>query len=276
MLVRQSRSQGGRLSPAEVGERIAFVEQVMGLPWSVHLRGPGARRAGTSALVGEAFRELHRLDSVFSTYRPDSDVSRIGRGELRVDDADPDVAEVLALAQLAEQRTGGLFSVHLPDGHGRTRFDPSGIVKSWAAERAFAMLDALPDDLCLNAGGDVVVRTRTAVQAAQPWQVGIERPDGSGILAVLPLVGGAVATSGTGARGAHLVDPRAGRPAEALAQVSVSGPSLLWADVLATAAFVHGKEAISWLQGQLGYQGLAVHLEGTISATAGSTFTRAG
>ena len=127
----------------EVPDRVAFVEQVMGLPWSVHVRGPNARAAGTAALVREAFTELRRLDAVFSTYRSDSDVSRIGRGDLRVEDADPDVAAVLALARLAEQRTDGLFRVRLPDGRGGFTFDPSGIVKSWAAERAFTMLDGL-------------------------------------------------------------------------------------------------------------------------------------
>ena len=86
---------------------------------------------------------------------------------------------------------------------------------------------------------------------------------------MLPLRRGAVATSGTSARGAHLVDPRTGRPAVALAQVSVTGPSLMWADVLATAAFVRGPDATSWLRAQLGYQGLVVHLDGSLTASAG-------
>ncbi|WP_426566770.1 FAD:protein FMN transferase [Angustibacter sp. McL0619] len=252
-------------------DRAAYVEQVMGMPWSVHVRGPNARRADTAVLVREAFTELHRIDAVFSTYRPDSDVSRIGRGELTLEDADPDLADVHALALLAQQRTNGLFRVHLPDARGRVRFDPSGIVKGWAAERAFAMMRVLPDDVCLNAGGDVVVRTsRTGPEEdRRTWQVGIERPGGGGVLTVLPLDQGAVATSGVGARGAHLVDPRIGRPALALAQVSVTGPSLMWADVLATAAFVRGPDATEWLQAQVGYQGLVVQLDGSLSATPG-------
>ena len=84
-----------------------------------------------------------------------------------------------------------------------------------------------------------------------------------------------MATSGTSARGAHLVDPRTGGPAGALAQVSVTGPSLLWADVLATAAFVRGATR-DWLRTQLGYEGLVVRLDGSVIASARWPITRPG
>ena len=49
---------------------------------------------------------------------------------------------------------------------------------------------------------------------------------------------GAVATSGTAARGAHLYDPLTGTFVERTGSVTVVGPSLMWADVWATALFV--------------------------------------
>jgi thiamine biosynthesis lipoprotein len=45
---------------------------------------------------------LREVDAVFSTWRPDSPVSRLGRGEITLDDCPPEVAEVLALGELAE------------------------------------------------------------------------------------------------------------------------------------------------------------------------------
>ena len=49
---------------------------------------------------------------------------------------------------------------------------------------------------------------------------------------------GAVATSGSAARGAHVVDPRTGRGITRSGSATVVGPELLWADVWATAAWV--------------------------------------
>src|SRR5947209_6334834 len=101
--------------------RVAFVEQVMGLPVSVHVRGPQARAQHVADAVQRAFALLHEADARFSTYRPDSEVSRIDRGELTPADASPVLREVLALADRARQATGGLFDVRLPGPHGAPR-----------------------------------------------------------------------------------------------------------------------------------------------------------
>jgi FAD:protein FMN transferase len=55
--------------------RGAWVEQVMGMPVSVHLRGATLPR-WRPAFLGEVFGELHRIDALLSTYRPDSQISR--------------------------------------------------------------------------------------------------------------------------------------------------------------------------------------------------------
>jgi thiamine biosynthesis lipoprotein len=52
---------------------------------------------------------------------------------------------------------------------------------------------------------------------------------------------GGVATSGTAARGAHLYDPNAQTLVDRRGSVTVVGPSLMWADVWATALFVGPK-----------------------------------
>lgn len=236
----------------------SWVEQVMGMPASVLLRGDDLDAA--EALVAEAFLELHRIDAVFSTYRDDSDISRIRRGELAADDADPMVAEVLLLCQQARTATDGWFDVDLPGG-----LDPSGLVKGWAIERVLDRLSELPTvDVCVNVAGDVAVRT-----SGIPFVAGIEDPrDRSALVATVSLVTGGLATSGTAARGAHIVDPRTGQPATGPASISVLGPSLMWADVYATAAFAQGGrlDEVPWLSP---YDALVVHSDGMIQTTAG-------
>jgi thiamine biosynthesis lipoprotein len=247
--------------------RAAYVEQVKGLPVSVHVRGPRPRADPAAAAVEAAFGELRRADALFSTYRRDSQVSRINAGLLRLDDAHEDVHEVLHLAARAETLTAGLFSVRLPRPGGNPVLDPSGVVKGWAAARAFDVLRNLEDhDVCLNAGGDVVVRT---LDGWPGWRVGIEQPGSRGLLGVLEARAGAVATSGTAARGHHLVDPRDGSVADGLASMTVVGPSLLWADVLATAAFVRGADAVIWLRRFPGYAGVSLERTGHLDVSQG-------
>lgn len=248
--------------------RAGFVEQIMGMPISIHVRGERARGDDVAQAVARVFAELREVDALFSTYRPDSEVSRIGAGALDPLAAHPLVLEVVSLAVIARERTGGLFDVNLPGPTGRV-FDPSGLVKGWAVDRAARHLLALADaDFCLNAGGDVVVGCTTP--DAAPWRIGVEDPrPGGTLVGVLERRSGAVATSGTAARGAHLVDPRDGSRPGALLSVTVVGPSVTWADVLATAAFVRGTDAVDWLAGQIGYQALVVHADGRVQHSPG-------
>jgi len=58
----------------------------------------------------------------------------------------------------------------------------------------------------------------------------------------------AVATSGTAHRGDHLVDARTGRPPAGVASVTVVAAALSWADIDATAAYAHGRDAARWLR----------------------------
>ncbi len=226
------------------------VGHVMGLPVSLALRGRHADDEAGRAAWAAVMAELSEVDRVFSTYRTDSVVSRLGRGELGLADAPPEVHEVLALGRRAEEESGGAFSVHLPVDPARPlerRLDPSGVVKGWAAERASRHLAALADtDFCLSAGGDVVGR---AAPSRAPWRIGIEDPhDPTRVVAVVPLRHGAVATSGTARRGAHLVDARTGLAPVGLSSVTVVGPSLTWADIDATAAYAQGSRAAAWLR----------------------------
>jgi FAD:protein FMN transferase len=252
--------------------RRAWVEQIMGLPVSVHLRGPDVAGTVVTDRVAAFFAELRAVDARFSTYRPDSEISRMNRGELEPAESDPTVREVIGLCARARERTAGFFDARaLPLPSGGVGFDPSGLVKGWAVERAARHLAALDGyDWCLNAGGDVLL---FAAPAWPAWRVGIEDPaDPSRLLRVLNRTDGAVATSGTAHRGTHIVDPNTGRPPTAQVRaVTVTGPSLLWADVYATAAVARGHGALAWLADVDGYEAMLVDADGRVHATPGWT-----
>ncbi|WP_431985962.1 FAD:protein FMN transferase [Streptomyces griseoflavus] len=239
----------------------------MGTVFSLDVRGgePGTVRAA----VREAVAGLHRVDEVFSTYREDSQISRLARGELGVEECDPEVAEVLALAAEAERVSEGWFSAR----H-RGRLDPTGIVKGWATERAARRLAAAgASGVSVNGGGDV--QLLGAPGAGRPWRVGVSDPLRPGGLAAVVSAAGAdevaVATSGTAERGDHIVDPRTGRPAVTdLVAVTVVAPRLTWADCWATAAFAMGsREGLRWLESLPGVEGLLITAGDEVRCTGG-------
>jgi FAD:protein FMN transferase len=244
--------------------RRSWVEQIMGLPISILARGDRAESAAAEAAAGAVFADLIEIDRVFSPYKANSAVSRLARGEVAWIELDPVVLDVAERCTQARQLTDGLFDADRPGGG----WDPSGLVKGWAAELAARRLRRVRDvDWCLNAGGDVIVLCPSGL----PFTVGIQDPRDPGqVVAAVSRADGAVATSGTAARGAHLYDPRTGgRAMSRWSSVSVSGPSLEIADVLATAAFVAGDEWPAVLDRVRGYEGLGVLPDGSLSETAG-------
>ncbi|HEY6749434.1 MAG TPA: FAD:protein FMN transferase [Mycobacteriales bacterium] len=230
-------------------DRTVHVEHCMGTVFSIDVRDPGDWTGAIADVVGW----LHHVDAVFSTYRPGSDVSRLRRRELRLADADPDVAVVLDLCAAVQWETGGHFSA-LAGG----RIDPTGLVKGWAVEAASRRLRAHGSSRhAVNGGGDIQLAGEAG--PGRPWTVGISDPHDRG--RVLTTVSGrdfAVATSGTAERGAHLTDPFTGRPVTHLAAATVTGPSLTRADAYATAAFVLGRPALAWIDTVPGHAALLV------------------
>ncbi|MCE1180154.1 MAG: FAD:protein FMN transferase [Micrococcales bacterium] len=238
-----------RIAPAGITQapsRKAWVEQLMGMPISIHVKAIDVERPEIRAAVANAFDHLRQVDRVFSAWRADSDLLRMRRGELAVEDAHPWLTEVIDLCAEAELRTGGLFTSTLPDPSGQDPtgelfFDPTGLVKGWAIAGAAAYLQTLHQvSFCVNAGGDLLVGTgRGMDRGTDSWRVGVQDPlDGLRLARVLTVSEGAVATSGTAARGAHVLDPATGRRITRPGSATVYGPDIMWADIWATALFV--------------------------------------
>lgn len=239
----------------------------MGTVFSFDVRGgdPGAVRAALS----EAVAGLHRADEVFSTYRDDSEISRLGRGELTVEECCAEVSEVLALGEEAARVSDGWFSTSYAG-----RLDPTGIVKGWAVERAARCLVAAgASGVSVNGGGDVQLWGVPGPE--RPWRIGVSDPlRPGGLAAVISAAGAselAVATSGTAERGTHIVDPRTGRPAVTdLVAVTVVAPTVTWADCWATAAFAMGsRDGLRWLEALPGVEALLITAGDEVRCTGG-------
>jgi thiamine biosynthesis lipoprotein len=100
--------------------------------------------------------------------------------------------------------------------------------------------------------------------------VAVEDPrDRSRTLRTLELRTGAVATSGTAARGKHIVDPVTGAAPEGLLSATLIGPKLTWADIYATAAFVKGAAALPWIATLPDHAGILVGTDGRVSTISG-------
>lgn len=219
----------------------AWVEHIMGIPVSVHVRAGDLDRTDISVGVQAVFEELDRADTVFSTWRADSELMRWRRGDLALRDAHPTMRTVMDLCDAATSATGGLFTTNLVGPDGGAGWDPTGLVKGWAVGEAAKNLRTLEhSQFSINAGGDIVCgRGTDSADLTSPWNIGIEDPTNrSRIAHVIPVVEGALATSSSAARGAHIIDPRTGIGVVHPRSTTVTGPDLVWADVWATAAFI--------------------------------------
>lgn len=236
---------------------IRRVEHCMGTVFSVDIRGDDV----PDSAVDNAIHWLHRMDAMFSTYRPDSEISRLDRREITLADCSPEVHEVFSLVAEISRDSGGYFSPAVND-----HLDPSGIVKGWAIEKASTILrDAGSTTHAVNGGGDVQLIGLSS--PGQPWTIGVASPFHPRTLAATitgPNTGAdfAVATSSTAERGLHVVDPFTDQPVTALASITLTGERLTAVDAYATAALAMGAKARDWIEELRGIEAFAVTADG--------------
>ena len=143
--------------------------------------------------------------------------------------------------------------------------DLGAVAKGLAIDMAARELKTF-EDYAIDAGGDLYVAGRGPDGA--PWSIGIRHPRRDDqLIDSLQVSNLAVCTSGdyerkdsedSEYRGHHLLDPRTGVSANAVASVTVVAPTAMAADALATAAFVLGPiDGIRLLERQ-GVDGLMV------------------
>ncbi len=228
------------------------VEQIMGTAISLDVRDADV----TPSALDDAFEYLRLVDDRFSTYKPESEVSRLGRGEIQESECSPELREVLELCEQVRRDTEGYFDIraHRADGG----MDPSGLVKGWSLEKAGRILEAAGAlNYCINGGGDIVARGEAA--PGQAWRIGIRHPMiADRLAAVLAVRDGSIATSGAYERGEHVRDPFTKLAPSGVLSITVVGPSLTFADAYATAALAMGPTGLAWVAGRPGYEGCVV------------------
>jgi len=191
--------------------------------------------------IDQAEELFIHIDETFSTWKPDSVISRLRRGEIDIESCSDEVKSVWNACGVAREISGGAFDPWIVEGG----FDPSGYVKGWAADRACDIFVGLGIESCLiNAGGDLAMRGgRAEGEEFVPWEISIRNPENVGeIVHSLFMRDGAVATSGTYEKGAHIRDPFTGLIALGATSATVWGPDGGMADALATAIVVTGKD----------------------------------
>ena len=187
---------------------------------------------------------LH-VDEVFSTYKPDSVISKLRRREISIESVSDEVKDVWNRCASAREITEGAFDPWAVDGG----FDPSGLVKGWAADKcAEIMLEFGAKHVQINAAGDLSLRGgHFDGQNVVPWSIGVVNPENrEEIVQVFNIFDGSIATSGTYERGAHIRDPHTGLIAIGARSATVIGPDGALTDALATALMVEGRDGAIW------------------------------
>lgn len=259
--------------PQTIQTAFDHVEECMGTTFRFAGRSP-LSEVETANVIATACEILHEADRTFSLYKPESPLSRLARGETSVRELPPVVEEIWNECDAWQKTTDGWFSAMTP----QNTFDPSGVVKTWAAKRAAEYVEqAGITDFTLNAGGDVWLAAGLTVE--RDWRIAISKPISiasadHGILTVIDLKNTgyrAMATSGSAERGEHIWNPKApGKTAPTeLVQVSVVAKDLVVADVWATAAFAEGVRAVHHLNQIDDIEALFILADGELAATDG-------
>lgn len=249
--------------------RLTHPEEVWGTVVALDLRSDSQSEDVLRSVRDDMITYFHEIDRLFSTYKPESEISALRTGQLEIGDASLMVQEVWQLCLNAREYTEGAFDAWAARGG----FDPSGYVKGWAADRALDLArNAGIEHAQINAGGDLSLLG--GFDSDHPWRIGIRHPDDEKAIAqIVTLKDGAIATSGTYERGAHIVDPATNLPAIGARSATVVGPDGGIADALATALIVAGRDGAHWFIELSDYSAWVVDRHGDQTWAIGPAFS---
>lgn len=239
-----------------------YSEIIMGMPITVEITDPDA----AENLFSLTFGYLKKVDEKFSTYKPESEISKINRGEILEKHYSPEMKEVFKLSEETKKLTNGYFDIRSPEGF----YDPSGLVKGWAILNAAEILKQKGcKNFYVEAGGDIQTFGKNA--EGESWSIGIKNPfNQKEIVKVLYISAQGMATSGTYIRGQHIYNPKdKGKPLTDIVSLTVVGPNVYEADRFATAAFAMGREGIKFIENLEGLEGYMIDKQGMAVMTSG-------
>lgn len=236
----------------------------MGSEWRLVMMGGEEREAEFRELVEEILEENDRR---FSTWRRDSELIRINKGELAIGEASEAFRELHELAGSIREASGGGFDERLgravraagfapprpgtPGEEKRPELDFCGIAKGFAVDEVCRELkESGCQNFVFEHGGEV--RAVGGGPGGEGWRIGVEAPQPGGrrIASVVLLSDQAMATSGNyrqflpaddGELLSHVIDPGSEYPVlRRPGSVTVIADDCAIADGWATALFVIG------------------------------------
>ena len=187
-----------------------------------------------------AFAEARRIEAMISTWREDSELSRLNRGEIA--SPSPELDAMLRQAMAISRETAGAFDptigrFTLPRRGAKSGIDEGGFGKGYALDRMLALTQG---DAVLNFGGQIAVRGAREVAIAHPRHR--DRP-----AVTLTLRNASLSTSSDSEQPGHILDPATGKSVPSWGSVSVIDSSAFRADALSTALYVMGPErGVAW------------------------------
>ncbi len=218
------------------------------------------------AVFEELFFYLTEIDNRFSVYKENSEISAINTGKLTIADASAAMREIFKLSEETKKITNGYFDIEYTP----SLFDPSGLVKGWAAYQTAGILKEKGyKNFYVEAGGDVQVYGHN--EQNQHWRVGIQNPfNPQEIVKVVALSNAGMATSGTYVRGQHIYNPhQKEQPILDIVSLTVVGANVYEADRFATAAFAMGKKGIEFIEKTKNVEGYMIDRDGVATMTSG-------
>jgi len=232
----------------------------MGMPVVANVVDKGV----TDEDINEVFSYFHHIDNKFSTYKENSEISQINRGELKAGQYSSEMKKILSLSEKTKKETNGYFDIHINDA-----LDPSGIVKGYALFEAAKALKARGfNNFYVEIAGDIQVCGKN--EKNESWKVGIQNPfNKNEIIKVVYLEGQGIATSGTYVRGKHIYNPKSEEKADDIISITVIGPNIYEADRFATAAFAMGKKGIGFIEKLKGFEGYMIQKDKKAVYTSG-------
>ena len=221
---------------------------IMGMPVSIHIIDEAQQKD-----IHEILDYMRHIDDVFSTYKSDSEISKINTGSWQKENFSNEVKLVLELCEQTKRETHGYFDM-VRNG----KIDPSGIVKGFAIHESAEMLRQKGyKNFSITIAGDAEVVGKS--EKGNMWEIGIQNPFNSKeIIKVIALTDKGIATSGNYIQGQHIYNPITKTMANEIASMTVIGPNAYEADRFATAAFAMGENGIVFIERLRGFEGYMV------------------
>ncbi len=236
-----------------------FRDDIMGMPIIVEIIN------GTGETVDAAFDYFKDIDERFSTYKNESEITKINQKKITEREYSKDMKEMFVLAEQTTRETDGYFSIIQNDG----TIDPSGLVKGWAINRVAKLIESFEyRNYFLDVAGDI--QSCGVNKEGKEWTIGIRNPfDESSIVKVISPRGHGVATSGTSIRGQHIYNPHKPESViDDIVSLTVIGPDIYEADRFATAAFAMGGKGIAFIENLSGFEAYQINSEGIATMTS--------